>query len=160
MSRRSLLFLLFCPLSRFSKLIDSPLLLAVIVITMYSVRPCSSFFRSLPRRFADAFVLTLSILVQQENEVLFLRTLYGVMKNISHLCKRTNSSFWGKDGWKKVRFRSRPSPPPFASTNSAPLVRSSFFYRSSSPSSPTDEITSIPRSSTFSLPWESTEKDS
>ena len=42
------------------------------------------------------------ITMYSENEILFLRTLYGVMKNISHLCKRTNSKFWGKDGWKKV----------------------------------------------------------
>jgi hypothetical protein len=43
-----------------------------------------------------------------EDEVLFLRTLYGVMKNISHLCARQNSS-WGRDGWKKVRLRMRGS---------------------------------------------------
>ena len=37
-----------------------------------------------------------------ENAELFCRTLYGVMKNIAHLCGRKNSRVWGKDGWKKV----------------------------------------------------------
>ena len=38
----------------------------------------------------------------QEDEVLFCRTLYGVMRNISHLCTRKNSRTWGQDAWKKV----------------------------------------------------------
>lgn len=37
-----------------------------------------------------------------ENAELFCRTLYGVMKNIAHLCGRKNSRVWGKDGWQKV----------------------------------------------------------
>ena len=34
--------------------------------------------------------------------MLFCRTLYGVMRNISHLCTRKNSRTWGPDSWKKV----------------------------------------------------------
>ncbi|EJU04297.1 glycosyltransferase family 2 protein [Dacryopinax primogenitus] len=41
------------------------------------------------------------ITMYNEDDVLFCRTLYGVMKNIAHLCSRKNSS-WGPDGWKKV----------------------------------------------------------
>jgi chitin synthase len=37
-----------------------------------------------------------------EDAELFCRTLYGVMKNIAHLCGRKNSRVWGKDGWQKV----------------------------------------------------------
>lgn len=38
----------------------------------------------------------------QEDEVLFCRTMHGVMKNIAHLCSRTRSRVWDTDGWKKV----------------------------------------------------------
>lgn len=38
----------------------------------------------------------------QEDEVLFCRTLYGVMRNIAHLGSRKNSQTWGPDAWKKV----------------------------------------------------------
>ncbi|KAF9010650.1 glycosyltransferase family 2 protein [Cyathus striatus] len=37
-----------------------------------------------------------------EDEVLFCRTLYGVMQNISHLCTRKNSQTWGPNAWEKV----------------------------------------------------------
>lgn len=30
-------------------------------------------------------------------------TMYGVQKNIQHLCSRTRSKTWGADAWKKVR---------------------------------------------------------
>lgn len=40
----------------------------------------------------------------KENEQLFLRTLYGIMKNIGQLCNRQNSS-WGRDGWKRVSLK-------------------------------------------------------
>ena len=33
------------------------------------------------------------------------RTLHYVMTNIAHLCSREKSRVWGKDGWKKVRWR-------------------------------------------------------
>ncbi len=38
-----------------------------------------------------------------ENAELFCRTLYGVMRNVAHLCGRKNSRVWGKDGWQKVQ---------------------------------------------------------
>jgi chitin synthase len=38
----------------------------------------------------------------QEDEVLFCRTLYGVMRNIKELCARKSSRTWGPDAWKKV----------------------------------------------------------
>ena len=37
-----------------------------------------------------------------EDDVLFCRTMRGIMQNIAHLCTRTKSKTWGKDGWKKV----------------------------------------------------------
>jgi hypothetical protein len=48
----------------------------------------------------------------QEDEVLFCRTIYGIMKNIEHLCSRKNSQTWGPDAWKKVCFYPYPSIPP------------------------------------------------
>ncbi|CEG78857.1 Putative Chitin synthase 1 [Rhizopus microsporus] len=37
-----------------------------------------------------------------EDEILFTRTMHGVMKNIAHLCSLKRSPMWGPDGWKKV----------------------------------------------------------
>lgn len=54
-----------------------------------------------------------------EDEVLFVKTMnasvklpfqfcenfkvrFSVIKNIAHLCSRTNSKTWGHEGWKKV----------------------------------------------------------
>ncbi|KAK2467893.1 hypothetical protein APHAL10511_000188 [Amanita phalloides] len=42
------------------------------------------------------------ITMYNEDEVLFCRTLYGVMRNISHLCTRKNSQTWGPNSWEKV----------------------------------------------------------
>jgi hypothetical protein len=46
--------------------------------------------------------LMVVITMYNEDEVLFLRTLYGVAKNIAHLEGRKNSSTWGPGSWKKV----------------------------------------------------------
>ncbi|CAH7686544.1 chitin synthase [Phakopsora pachyrhizi] len=46
--------------------------------------------------------LFVGITMYNEDEVLFTRTVHGVMKNIAHLCTRNKSRTWGKDGWKKV----------------------------------------------------------
>ncbi|TDL25938.1 hypothetical protein BD410DRAFT_764173 [Rickenella mellea] len=46
--------------------------------------------------------LFIVITMYNEDEILFCRTLYGVMRNISHLCTRKNSQTWGQDAWKKV----------------------------------------------------------
>lgn len=51
-----------------------------------------------PRRTELFIVLTM----YNEDEVLFCRTMHGVMKNIQHLCERSRSKTWGADGWKKV----------------------------------------------------------
>ncbi|KAF8140633.1 glycosyltransferase family 2 protein [Boletus edulis] len=37
-----------------------------------------------------------------EDEVLFVKTMNAVIKNIAHLCSRNRSKTWGPDGWKKV----------------------------------------------------------
>jgi chitin synthase len=64
----------------------------LIVITMYNVRPCSLVA-------SDA----LQCYLHQEDEFLFCRTLYGVMRNIAHLCSRKNSQTWGPNAWEKVQ---------------------------------------------------------
>jgi chitin synthase len=40
--------------------------------------------------------------MSQEDDLLFCRTMRGVFQNIAHLCTRTKSKTWGKEGWKKV----------------------------------------------------------
>lgn len=37
-----------------------------------------------------------------EDEVLFVKTMNAVIKNIAHLCSRNRSKMWGPEGWKKV----------------------------------------------------------
>ena len=44
----------------------------------------------------------ITITMYNEDAELFCRTLYGVMRNIAHLCGRKNSKVWGPDGWRKV----------------------------------------------------------
>ncbi|KAK9468701.1 chitin synthase-domain-containing protein [Lipomyces arxii] len=46
--------------------------------------------------------LCICITMYNEDEVNFTRTLHAVMKNIAHLCSRSKSRVWGKDGWKKI----------------------------------------------------------
>jgi hypothetical protein len=46
--------------------------------------------------------LMVVVTLYNEDEVLFCRTLHGIMKNIAHLCTRTKSRTWGAEGWKKV----------------------------------------------------------
>ncbi|KAK7692306.1 hypothetical protein QCA50_003931 [Cerrena zonata] len=50
-------------------------------------------------RTTELFIV---ITMYNEDEVLFCRTLYGVMRNISHLCSRKGSRTWGQDAWKKI----------------------------------------------------------
>ena len=50
-------------------------------------------------RHTEIFIV---ITLYNENEVLFARTMHGVQKNIAHLCSRTRSKVWGKEGWRKV----------------------------------------------------------
>ncbi|KAI9302027.1 chitin synthase-domain-containing protein, partial [Cunninghamella echinulata] len=42
------------------------------------------------------------ITMYNEDEILFARTMHGVMQNIYHLCSLENSKTWGTDSWKKV----------------------------------------------------------
>ncbi|EDR11492.1 glycosyltransferase family 2 protein, partial [Laccaria bicolor S238N-H82] len=46
--------------------------------------------------------LFIVITMYNEDEVLFCRTMYGVMRNIAHLCTRKNSQTWGPNAWEKV----------------------------------------------------------
>ncbi|KAF8482206.1 chitin synthase-domain-containing protein [Gautieria morchelliformis] len=46
--------------------------------------------------------LFICITMYNEDEILLCRTLYGVMKNIAHLCSRRASQTWGPESWKKV----------------------------------------------------------
>ncbi|KAL4073957.1 glycosyltransferase family 2 protein [Scleroderma citrinum] len=50
-------------------------------------------------RTTELFIV---ITMYNEDEVLFCRTIYGVMRNIAHLCSRKHSQTWGPDAWKKV----------------------------------------------------------
>ncbi len=52
-----------------------------------------------PGRRTELFIV---MTMYNEDEELFCQTMNGVMKNIAHLCSRTRSKTWGKDGWKKV----------------------------------------------------------
>lgn len=46
--------------------------------------------------------LFICITMYNEDEILFTRTMYAVMKNISHFCSRSRSRTWGENGWQKV----------------------------------------------------------
>ncbi|XRM45897.1 Chitin synthase, class 2 [Aspergillus tubingensis] len=46
--------------------------------------------------------LLICITMYNEDEIGFTRTMHGVMQNITHLCSRSKSRTWGKDGWKKI----------------------------------------------------------
>lgn len=59
----------------------------------YSLRPY------LYGRHTELFIV---LTMYNEDEVLFVRTMNAVIKNISFLCSRTRSKMWGPDGWKKV----------------------------------------------------------
>ncbi|WRT66006.1 uncharacterized protein IL334_002957 [Kwoniella shivajii] len=52
-----------------------------------------------PPRQTELFIV---ITMYNEDDILFCRTMRGVMQNIAHLCTRSKSKTWGKEGWKKV----------------------------------------------------------
>ncbi|KAF8984145.1 Chitin synthase, class 1 [Entomortierella lignicola] len=62
----------------------------------YTLRP--QFIDGSPRETELFIVMTM----YNEDEVLFARTMHGVMKNIRHLSTRDRSRVWGADAWKKV----------------------------------------------------------
>ncbi|KAI7853316.1 chitin synthase 2 [Circinella umbellata] len=51
------------------------------------------------QRETEIFIV---ITMYNEDEILFARTMHGVMKNIAHLCKQTCSDTWNTESWKKV----------------------------------------------------------
>ncbi|QEU58306.1 Chs1 [Kluyveromyces lactis] len=51
-----------------------------------------------PRRTELMIVITM----YNEDDILLGKTLKGVMDNIRHFTKRSNSSVWGPDAWKKI----------------------------------------------------------
>ncbi|KAI8344545.1 chitin synthase 1 [Chlamydoabsidia padenii] len=55
--------------------------------------------QQLMNRETELFIV---LTMYNEDEVLFARTMHGVMKNIAHLCSRDKSKTWGKRGWEKV----------------------------------------------------------
>ncbi|RKP35556.1 glycosyltransferase family 2 protein [Dimargaris cristalligena] len=59
----------------------------------YTLRPV------LYGRHTELFIV---LTMYNEDDVLFNRTMTSVFKNIAHLCSRTRSRTWGKDGWQKV----------------------------------------------------------
>ncbi|KAI1317579.1 Chitin synthase, class 1 [Mortierella claussenii] len=62
----------------------------------YTLRPL--ILDDQPRETELFIVMTM----YNEDEVLFTRTMHGVMKNIRHLTTRDRSRTWGPDSWKKV----------------------------------------------------------
>ncbi len=46
--------------------------------------------------------LFIVVTMYNEDEILFARTMIGVLKNVEYMCKRTESKTWGKDAWKKI----------------------------------------------------------
>ncbi|RUP34951.1 chitin synthase-domain-containing protein [Jimgerdemannia flammicorona] len=50
-------------------------------------------------RHTELFVV---MTMYNEDDILFLKTMNSVMKNIAHLCSRTKSKMWGPDGWQKI----------------------------------------------------------
>ncbi|KAJ2226200.1 hypothetical protein IWW45_007563 [Coemansia sp. RSA 485] len=59
----------------------------------YNLRP------ALMGRETELFIV---LTMYNEDEILFNRTFAAVMKNIAHLCSRTNSRMWGPNAWEKV----------------------------------------------------------
>ncbi|KAI8150386.1 chitin synthase 1 [Fennellomyces sp. T-0311] len=55
--------------------------------------------QQLLERHTELFIV---LTMYNEDEILFARTMHGVMKNIAHLCGRDRSKTWGHNGWQKV----------------------------------------------------------
>ncbi|KAK8071248.1 chitin synthase I [Apiospora hydei] len=50
-------------------------------------------------RHTELFVV---ITMYNEDDILFARTMIGVLKNIEYMCSRKESKTWGPDAWKKI----------------------------------------------------------
>ncbi|KAJ2789646.1 Chitin synthase, class 1, partial [Coemansia helicoidea] len=55
-----------------------------------------------PAKLGRQTELFIVLTMYNEDEILFNRTFMAVMKNIAHLCTRTNSRTWGPNAWEKV----------------------------------------------------------
>ncbi|KAI9699808.1 MAG: Chitin synthase, class 1 [Candelina mexicana] len=50
-------------------------------------------------RHTELFIV---VTMYNEDDVLFVRTMTGVFKNIEYMCSRKDSKTWGKEAWKKI----------------------------------------------------------
>ncbi|KAI0811548.1 glycosyltransferase family 2 protein [Xylaria sp. FL0064] len=50
-------------------------------------------------RHTELFIV---ITMYNEDDILFARTMIGVLKNIEYMCSRKESKTWGQDAWKKI----------------------------------------------------------
>ncbi|KAI1087500.1 glycosyltransferase family 2 protein [Rostrohypoxylon terebratum] len=50
-------------------------------------------------RHTELFIV---ITMYNEDDILFARTMIGVLKNIKFMCEKQNSKTWGADAWKKI----------------------------------------------------------
>ncbi|KAI1419693.1 glycosyltransferase family 2 protein [Xylaria sp. FL1777] len=50
-------------------------------------------------RHTELFIV---ITMYNEDDILFARTMIGVLKNIEYMCGRKESKTWGQDAWKKI----------------------------------------------------------
>ncbi|EWC44124.1 chitin synthase 2 [Drechslerella stenobrocha 248] len=55
--------------------------------------------QTISKRDTELFIC---ITMYNEDEICFTRTMHGVMRNIAHMCSRSKSRVWGKDGWQKI----------------------------------------------------------
>ncbi|KAI0097787.1 glycosyltransferase family 2 protein [Hypoxylon sp. NC0597] len=46
--------------------------------------------------------LFIVITMYNEDDILFARTMIGVLKNVEYMCSRKDSKMWGPDAWKKI----------------------------------------------------------
>ncbi|KAI9254805.1 chitin synthase 2 [Sporodiniella umbellata] len=63
------------------------------------IRDSYTLRQTLMQRKTELFIV---LTMYNEDEVLFTRTMHGVMKNIAHLCTRERSRTWGFDSWTRV----------------------------------------------------------
>ncbi|KAI2473120.1 glycosyltransferase family 2 protein [Annulohypoxylon bovei var. microspora] len=50
-------------------------------------------------RHTELFIV---VTMYNEDDILFARTMIGVLKNVEYMCSRKESKTWGPDAWKKV----------------------------------------------------------
>jgi chitin synthase len=50
-------------------------------------------------RHTELFIV---VTMYNEDDILFARTMIGVLKNVEYMCSRNSSKTWGPDAWKKI----------------------------------------------------------